>query len=89
MGDKVMCFTVTGTALPGASFHLEDQQADVKSDTPFVRFDGSGATEGYTLVCAYGLGHEAIAHLSGSIQQSAPEELDFSCPTPDNASPTP
>jgi hypothetical protein len=89
LGDKVMCFSVTGTALPGASIHLEDQQADVKSDTPFVQFDGSGATEGYTLVGAYGLGREAIAHLSGSIQQSTPEELDFSCPTPYNVTPTP
>ena len=52
LGDKVMCFTVTGTALPGASFHLEDQPVEVKSDTPFVQFDGSGATEGYTLVGA-------------------------------------
>ncbi len=89
LGDKAMCFSVTGTALPGASFHLEYQPVDVKADTPFVRFDGSGATEGYTLVGAYGLGHEVIAHLSGSIQQSTPEELDFSCPTPDNATPTP
>jgi len=89
LGDKAMCFSVTGTALPGASFHLEDQQADVKSDTPFVRFDGSGAAKGYTLVGAYGLGREVIAHLNGTIQQSTPEELSFSCPTPDNATPTP
>ena len=80
MGDKAMCFSVTGTALLGASFHLEYQPIDVKPDTPFARFDGSGATEGYTLVGAYGLGREVIAHLNGTIQQSTPEELDFSCP---------
>jgi hypothetical protein len=89
LGDKVMCFSVIGTALPGASFHLEYQPVEVKGDTPFVQFDGSGATEGYALVGAYGLGHEAIAHLSGSIQQSTLEELDFSCPAPYNATPTP
>ena len=89
MGDKAMCFSVTGTALPGASFHLEYQPVDVKADTPFVRFDGSRATEGYTLVGAYGLGHGVLAQLSGAIEQSTPDELSFSCPTPDNATPTP
>ena len=89
LGDKAMCFSVTGTALPGASFHLEYQPVEVKGDTPFVRFDGSGAAKGYTLVGAYGLGREVIAHLNGTIQQSTPEELSFSCPTPDNATPTP
>jgi hypothetical protein len=89
LGDKAMCFSVTGTALPGASFHLEDQPVDVKSDTPFVQFDGSGATEGYTLVGAYGLGRGVLAQLSGTIEQSAPEDLSFSCPAPENVTPTP
>ena len=87
-GDKVGCFPLTGTAQPQATFHLDGQKV-VSGDVWFVQFDGTSATTGYALSGVYGLERTTLAQLSGTMARATEEELSFSCPSYDSATPTP